>query len=170
MCAAAQGADLLGCAGVIDQGCPVSQIWVDADAAPRPCKDILYRAAQRRSVTVTLVANQWMQVPGGRVHFVQVPGGPDVADDYIAERCAPGDLVVTADIPLAARAVEKGATVVTHRGRHLDEDNVREALSVRDFHDGLRDVGVQTGGPAPYDDKVKQRFANTVDRWITSNG
>lgn len=147
----------------------MGQVWVDADAAPRPCKAILHRAAQRRRITVTLVANQWMQV-GTPMRFVQVPGGPDVADDYIAERCGEGDLVVTADIPLAARAVANGSLVITPRGRHLDEDNVREALSIRDFKDGLREVGVETGGPAPYDERVKQRFANALDRWITAHG
>ena len=141
-------------------------IWVDADAAPRPCKAILFKAAQKRRVDVVLVANGWQTVPGGRVSFVQVPGGPDVADDYIAERCAQGDLVITADIPLAARAVEKGAEVVTPHGRELDADSVGEALSVRDFNQELRDLGVMTGGPRPYDAKAKQRFANAVDRWI----
>lgn len=147
----------------------MGQVWVDADAAPRPCKAILLRAAQRRRITVTLVANQWMNIDAP-MRFVQVPGGPDVADDHIAEHCTSGDLVITADIPLAARAVEKGAVVITPRGRDLDEDNVREALSVRDFNDGLRDMGVQTGGPAPYDQRVKQRFANALDRWITAHG
>lgn len=141
-------------------------IWVDADAAPRPCKEILFRAAQRRGVDVVLVANGRQTVPGGRVAFVQVPGGPDVADDYIATRCGEGDLVVTADIPLAARAVDAGAEVVTPRGRELDRETVGEALSVRDFNDELRGLGVMTGGPAPYDDRAKQRFANALDRWI----
>ncbi len=141
-------------------------IWVDADAAPRPCKAILFKAAAKRSVDVILVANGWQTVPGGRVSFVQVPGGPDVADDYIAERCAKGDLVITADIPLAARAVEKGAEVLTPHGRELDADSVGEALSVRDFNQELRDLGVMTGGPRPYDGKAKQRFANALDRWI----
>lgn len=141
-------------------------IWVDADAAPRPCKAILFKAAQKRDVDVVLVANGWQTVPGGRISFVQVPGGPDVADDYIAERCARGDLVITADIPLAARAVERGAEVVTPHGRELDADSVGEALSVRDFNQELRNLGVMTGGPRPYDGKAKQRFANALDRWI----
>lgn len=141
-------------------------VWVDADAAPRACKEILFRAAQRRGVEVVLVANAWQSVPGGRVSFVQVPGGPDVADDYIAERCQRGDLVITADIPLAARAVEREAKVLTPRGRELDEDTVGEALSIRDFNDGMRELGVMTGGPRPYDAKAKQRFANAFDRWL----
>lgn len=141
-------------------------IWVDADAAPRPCKDILFKAAQKRRVEVVLVANGYQSVPGGPISFVQVPGGPDVADDYIAERCGKGDLVITADIPLAARAVEAGAEVLTPHGRELDGDTVREALSVRDFNQDLRDLGVMTGGPRPYDGKAKQRFANGLDRWI----
>ena len=145
-------------------------IWVDADAAPRPCKDVLFRAAQRRGVAVVLVANSPHHVPGGSISAIQVPGGPDVADDYIAERCGKTDLVITADIPLAARAVDRGATVITPRGRELDADSVGEALSLRDFHDELRQSGQMTGGPRPYDGKAKQRFANALDRWITANG
>lgn len=141
-------------------------VWVDADAAPRPCKAILFRAAQRRGVDVVLVANSFQSVPGGRITFVQVAGGPDVADDYIAERCGKGDLVITADIPLASRAVEAGAEVVTPHGRELDAETVGEALSMRDFNQELRDLGMMTGGPRPYDDKAKQRFANALDRWI----
>ncbi|MCA9541049.1 MAG: DUF188 domain-containing protein, partial [Myxococcales bacterium] len=125
-----------------------------------------FKAAQRREVDVVLVANSWQTVPGGRIAFVQVQGGPDVADDYIAARCGRGDLVITADIPLAARAVEAGAEVLTPTGRELDADSVGEALSLRDFHDSLRDVGVMTGGPRPYDNKASQRFANALDRWI----
>jgi len=146
--------------------CPMT-IWVDADAAPRPCKTILFKAARRRDIEVMLVANSYQSVPAaGRIGFIQVPGGADVADDYIAERCEAGDLVITADIPLAARAVEKGAQVLTPHGRELDADSVGEALSVRDFNQELRDMGMMTGGPKPYGDKAKQSFANALDRWI----
>lgn len=141
-------------------------IWVDADAAPRACKTILFKAAQTRGVEVVLVANSWQNVPGGPISFVQVPGGPDKADDHIAERCGPHDLVITADIPLAARAIEAGAEVVTPRGRELDADGIGHALTIRDFNEGLREVGVMTGGPRPYDGKVKQQFANALDRWF----
>ncbi|MCB9527449.1 MAG: YaiI/YqxD family protein [Myxococcales bacterium] len=143
-------------------------IWVDADAVPRPCRELLYRAAERRAVAVVLVANTPQSVPGGRITAVQVAGGPDVADDYIAARCGPDDLVITADIPLAARAVDRGAAVITPRGRPLDAESVGEALSLRDFHDELRTAGTMTGGPPPYDAKAKQQFANALDRWITA--
>lgn len=142
-------------------------IWVDADAVPRPCREILFRAAQSRAVDVILVANSAQPVPGGRITAVQVPGGADIADDYIAARCGPRDLVITADIPLAARAVDRGASVITPRGRPLDAETVSEALSLRDFHDDLRSSGLITGGPPPYDAKAKQLFANALDRWIT---
>ena len=145
-------------------------IWVDADATPRVVREILVRAADRREIEVLFVANRWMEEPKSvRANTHVVPQGQDVADDYIAERCKPGDLVITADIPLAARVVEAGGDVVTPRGRELDEDNVTEALSIRDFNDELRSFGVQTGGPAPFGDKAKQAFANALDRWITSS-
>lgn len=146
-------------------------IWVDADALPRAAREILVRAANNRQVDVVLVANRWQEQPrSARVSVVTVSAGADVADDHIAEHCDAGDLVVTSDIPLAARAVAKGAQVITSYGRELDEDNVREALSVRDFHDELREIGVQTSGPPPYDDATKRAFANALDRWITKHG
>ncbi len=104
-----------------------------------------------------------------RVSSVQVPRGPDSADDHIAEACEAGDLVITADIPLAARAVEKGAMVIRPRGYVLDEENVQEALSMRDFSTELRDVGVSTSGPPPFGPNDRQRFANALDRWVTKN-
>jgi uncharacterized protein YaiI (UPF0178 family) len=143
-------------------------VWIDADAAPGACKEVAFRAADRRKVMVVLVANRAQRIPRSAfLRFVQVSAGADVADDHIAASCEAGDLVVTADIPLAARAVERGAIVVTPTGEELTADNVRQRLSVRDFLDDLRGGGVMTGGPPPYGDKDKQRFANALDRWLT---
>jgi len=145
-------------------------IWIDADAAPRACKDILFRASQRRNVDLVLVANRWQQVPrSARIRFVRVGSGFDVADDYIATECAPGDLVITNDIPLAAQVIDKGATALRPRGELLDERNVRQRLGMRDFLDELRGAGVTTGGPPPFGDREKQQFANALDQWLTNN-
>lgn len=146
-------------------------IWVDADALPRAAKSILYRAARTRGVELVFVANGWLESSGlDNVDTVVVPHGPDEADDHIADHIEAGDLCITADIPLAARVVDKGAMAITPHGRELDEEIVGHALSLRDFHTELREAGVQTSGPAPYDETVKQRFANALDRWITSQG
>ena len=143
-------------------------IWIDADATPRAVKKIIVRASLKRDVDVVLVANRWMRKPRShRVSTVTVSAGQDVADDYIAEHCEAGDLVITADIPLAARVVERDAEVITPYGRELDEENVREALSIRDFNEELRDAGVMTGGPPPFGRTQKRDFANALDRWIT---
>ena len=145
-------------------------IWIDADAAPRACKDVLFRASQRRKVPLVLVANRWQQTPrSSRIRFVQVGKGFDVADDYIAEHCTAGDLVVTNDIPLAAQVIEKGARVLRPRGEELTEANVRQRLAMRDFKEELRASGVMTGGPPAYGDREKQRFSNALDRWLTRN-
>jgi uncharacterized protein YaiI (UPF0178 family) len=145
------------------------KIWVDADAAPNAVKEILVRASLKREVDVVLVANRWLQKPKSlRVSVVTVAQGADAADDYIVEQCAPGDMVITFDIPLAARAVEKGARVVTPHGKELDANNVRERLSGRDFSDYLRSIGVDTGGPAAFSNAHKQAFANALDRWLTA--
>lgn len=146
---------------------PPPQIWVDADACPGPIKDILFRAAERAKVPVTLVANQWLPTPGSRlIRALQVQGGYDAADDAIAERAGPGDLVVTQDIPLAARVLEKGAEAINPRGERFTGDNIAERLSVRDFMEELRGAGVQTGGPAAFNARDRQAFANQLDRWL----
>ena len=143
-------------------------IWVDADATPRPIKDLLFAAAERRGVPVIFVANSWLTVPSyGPLRFVQVAAGPDIADDYIAEHALPGDLVITADIPLAARVVPRGVAVLQPHGRVLDQESIDEALAVRDLKEALRDAGTMTGGPPPFSAKHKQHFANGLDRWIT---
>lgn len=142
-------------------------IWIDADAAPRACKEVLYRASDRRKLPLVLVANRWQQVPASsRITFVQVGKGFDVADDYIVDHCSAGDLVITNDIPLAAQVIEKGASVLRPRGEELTADNVRHQLSMRDFMDEMRGNGVMTGGPPAYGPKDKQSFANALDRWL----
>lgn len=147
------------------------QVWVDADACPGPVKQILFRAAERAQVPVTLVANQWLRTPTSRfVRALQVQGGFDAADDAIAERAAPGDLVVTQDIPLASRALAKGAEAVNPRGDRYTPDNIAERLSIRDFMDELRGAGVQTGGPAAFNARDRQAFANQLDSWLARRG
>ena len=143
-------------------------IWVDADGAPQAIKELVLRASERRRVEVVLVANRWIPKPKSRlVRTIQVGAGLDVADDYIAANCKPGDLVVTSDIPLAADVVDRGAEVLEFRGEMLTTENIRQRLSMRDFMDDLRANGVTTGGPAPLGPVDKQRFANALDRWLT---
>ncbi|MCK9488338.1 MAG: YaiI/YqxD family protein [Xanthomonadales bacterium] len=150
-----------------DAPSPTTQIWVDADACPVPIKDILFRAAERARVPLTLIANQWLCTPGSRfIRAVQVQGGFDAADDAIAERAGTGDLVVTQDIPLASRVLAKGAEALNPRGERFTPDNITERLSVRDFMQELRGAGVQTGGPAAFNARDRQAFANQLDIWL----
>ena len=143
------------------------KIWVDADACPRVIKEILYRAAQRRRVELVLVANQPLAVPRSpQIRAVTVPKGFDVADQAIAGWAEPGDLVVTADIPLAAAVVEKGVQALNPRGELYTADNVRQHLSMRNFMDTLRGAGVQTGGPEAFGQRDRQAFANQLDRLL----
>jgi uncharacterized protein YaiI (UPF0178 family) len=144
-----------------------SQVWVDADACPGAVKDILFRAAERARVQVTLVANQWLRTPPSRfIRALQVQGGFDVADSEIVDRVQPGDLVVTQDIPLAARVLDKGGIAVNPRGERYTADNMAERLSMRNFMEELRGAGVQTGGPATFNARDRQAFANQLDRWL----
>lgn len=145
------------------------KLWIDADAAPRDVKEIVYRAAKRLELETVLVANQRLPVPPGNafVSAVRVDGGPDVADRYIADHAEPRDVAVTADIPLAAILVEKGVVVVDPRGDEFTPENVGERLAVRDLLDGLRGSGVETGGARPYGPKDKQAFAGALDRVLT---
>jgi hypothetical protein len=146
-------------------------VWIDADAMPRAVREVLFKAASKRRVQMTFVANRALYgISGPTIKMIQVSAGSDVADDYIVEHCQKGDLVISADVPLAARAVELGALVLQPHGRVLDADNVEEHLSVRDFHESLRSGGVETGGPKPFGPAEKQRFANALDRWLTMNG
>lgn len=145
------------------------KIWVDADGCPRAVKEIVFRASQRRQVTTTLVANRPLATPPSKwITSIVVKAGLDVADDWIAQHVEPEDIVITSDIPLAARVVEKGATGINPRGEVYTADNVRARLSVRDFMHELRESGIETGGAPPFGPKDKQRFANALDRSLTS--
>jgi uncharacterized protein YaiI (UPF0178 family) len=145
------------------------KLWVDADAAPRDVKDIVFRAAERLSLPTIFVANQRVQIPLGTsfISAERVDGGPDVADRHIAAAAQSGDVAITADIPLAAALVATGVVVLDHRGDELTAQNVGERLSVRDFMTELRSGGVETGGPKPYSTRDKQAFASALDRVLT---
>lgn len=145
------------------------KLWIDADAAPRDVKEIVYRAAKRLELETVLVANRRLEVPPGNafVSVVRVDGGPDVADRHIADHASPGDVAVTADIPLAAILVEKSVRVIDPRGDEFTPDSIGERLAVRDFMDGLRGAGVETGGARPFGPKDKQAFAGALDRVLT---
>ncbi|QDT94979.1 YaiI/YqxD family protein [Gimesia aquarii] len=145
------------------------QIWVDADACPIEIKELLFRAAKRTKIKVTLVANQPLHTP--RSEFIDsllVPAGLNVADQRIVELTQPGDLVITADIPLAADVVAKGGQALNPRGTLYTEANIGERLAVRDLMDDLRGEGQITGGPANFSAKDRQAFANQLDRWLTA--
>ncbi|MGE4506107.1 MAG: YaiI/YqxD family protein [Desulfovibrionaceae bacterium] len=147
------------------------RIWVDADACPVAVKEVLYKVSARRNVRVTFVANSWLTLPSQPlVDMLQVPGGFNEADDEIVRLVEPGDLVVTADIPLADRIVEKGATGLNPRGELYTEENVKELLRMRNLMDELRSGGMAAGGPAPYGPKHKQEFTNQLDRFLTRSG
>lgn len=144
---------------------PMPRIWIDADACPREVKELVFRAGERLNTPVVVVANKAMFVPPAAViSMVQVAGGPDVADDHIVSNALAGDLAITADVPLAARLVDKGVTVLNPRGEEYDRENIGERLSVRDFLTEARENGIVTGGPKAYGPKDKQRFANALDR------
>lgn len=145
------------------------KLWIDADAAPRDVKDIVFGAAKRLELETLLVANQRLYVPPGNpfVAPIRVEGGPDVADRYIIDHADSGDLAITADIPLAAELVAKGVLVVDPRGEEFTPENIGERLSVRNFMDGLRSTGVETGGPPPRTAREKRLFAATLDRVLT---
>jgi len=142
-------------------------IWVDADACPRAVKDILYRVAERTEITVIFVANQRLRLPPSTfIHLIQVGQGADIADDEIADKCEVGDLIITADIPLAARIVEKGALALDPRGTLYDKTNIGQILDIRNFMDTLRGSGVETGGPNSFGQRERMKFANELDRFI----
>ena len=143
------------------------KIWVDADACPKAVKEILYRVAERTEISVTLVANSPLHLPRSSfIHLIQVGSGADIADDEIADKCEAGDLIITADIPLAARVVEKGAQALDPRGTIYDKNNIGQILSMRNFMDELRGSGVETGGPSGFGQKEKFKFANALDKII----
>ncbi|HEB91983.1 MAG TPA: YaiI/YqxD family protein [Gammaproteobacteria bacterium] len=147
------------------------QIWVDADACPKVIKDILFRAAERVKVPMTLVANQPLRTPPSRfIKSVQVGAGFDVADNYIVQQLNAGDLVITADIPLAAEVIEKGGQAINPRGELYTTENIRQRLTMRDFMDQMRASGVDTGGPPSFNHGDRQAFANQLDRLLTASG
>ena len=140
------------------------RIWVDADACPVVIKEILFRAAKRTGVQLTLVANQFIRVPKSpSVKTIQVRAGFDVADNEIVKRCSSGDLVITTDIPLAAEVIDKGAYALSPRGEMYTSDDIRARLTMRDFMDTLRASGIDTGGPPTLSQSDRQCFANHLD-------
>lgn len=146
------------------------KIWVDADACPGVIKEILFRAAERTGLQMMLVANHAMRIPPSRyIQFLQVGSGFDVADNEIVKRLDAGDLVITADIPLAAEVIEKGGHAINPRGELYTVDNIRERLVMRDFMDTLRASGIDTGGPAPLNQSDRKYFANQLDAFLTKH-
>jgi uncharacterized protein YaiI (UPF0178 family) len=144
-------------------------IWVDADACPKVIKEILFRAAERVGVELTLVANQPVSVPPSRlIRSIQVGSGFDVADNLIVQRMSQGDLVITADIPLAAEVIDKGGLALNPRGELYTSENIRQRLNMRDFMDTLRGSGIQTGGPPALSQSDRQAFANQLDRLLAA--
>jgi uncharacterized protein len=142
-------------------------IWVDADACPAVIKDILYRAAERAKIRMTLVANQFLRTPPSpHIRALQVPRGFDVADSHIVRELQAGDLVITADIPLAADVIAKGGHALNPRGELYTPDSIAERLALRNYLDELRGSGVITGGPAALDPADRKRFADQLDRFL----
>ncbi len=144
------------------------EIWVDADACPAVIKEILFKAAERTQVLITLVANQHLRIPPSHyIKFIRVSSGLDVADNEIVKRLKADDLVITADIPLAAEVIEKGGLALNPRGELYTVDNIRARLNMRDFMDSLRSNGIDTGGPTALSKSDRQSFANKLDTLLT---
>ena len=144
------------------------KIWVDADACPVVIKDILFRAADRTGLQLTLVANRPVRIPSSpTIKFLQVSSGFNVADNEIVNRLTTGDLVITSDIPLAAEAIEKGGRALNPRGELYTPENIKERLNIRDFMESLRSSGIDTGGPAALNKKDTQSFANALDQLLS---
>ena len=143
------------------------RIWVDADACPIVIKEVLYRAANRAKVSVILIANEMLRVPPSPwIRALQVPAGFDVADQRIVQEATQGDLVITSDIPLASQVIAKGALVLDSRGELMDQGNIEGRLTMRNFMEGLRNSGVDTGGPSGLSKSDVQAFANQLDRLL----
>jgi len=143
------------------------KIWVDADACPVVVKEILFRAAERTNIQTTLVANHFLKIPPSKViNFIQVSSGFDVADNVIVKQVTKGDLVITADIPLAAEVIEKGCLALNPRGELYSKSNIKQRLNMRDFMDTLRSSGVHTGGAPPMSQADRQAFANNLDKLL----
>jgi uncharacterized protein YaiI (UPF0178 family) len=147
------------------------KIWVDADACPNPIKDILFRAAERTGIALTLIANHALEVPRSRhITFLRVAPGFDVADNEIVKRLASGDLVITSDIPLAAEIIEHQGQALSPRGELFTSDNIKARLTMRDLMESLRASGIDSGGQAPLNQADRKAFANQLDRIISRNG
>jgi len=143
-------------------------LYIDADACPRPVKELIFKASLKRRVPVIMVANRLSDTPRTRwIKPVVVPAGPDEADAYIVDHCNPGDLVITADVPLASQVLAKGAMAIDHRGKEFNQNNIRERLAMRDFSADLREAGIDTPGPKAFTPKDKEGFANALDRSLT---
>jgi uncharacterized protein YaiI (UPF0178 family) len=144
-----------------------ASIWVDADACPKVIKEILFRAAERTGITVTLVANQPLTIPRiPSLRLLQVASGFDVADNEIVRRVAPGDLVITADVPLAAEIIAKGGDALNPRGERYSPDTIRGVLNMRDFMDTMRASGEVGGGPPALTQADRNAFASHLDKWL----
>ncbi len=144
------------------------KIWVDADACPIVIKEILFKAAERTQIQLTLVANQYIRTPPSKfLSSLQVSSGFDVADDEIVKRCSAGDLVITSDIPLADEVIEKGGAALSPRGELFTKENIKPRLNIRDFMDTMRSSGVNSGGPPPLNQSDRQAFANHLDKILT---
>ena len=143
------------------------QIWIDADACPKVVKEILFRASQRTKTPIIMVANQYIPKPASAlIKTVQVSQGFDEADNYIVDNVTAGDLVITADIPLASDAIEKGAHVINPRGEEYTKENIKQRLNMRDFMEQMRSIGEASGGPPPLNQSDRQQFANALDRLL----
>jgi len=146
------------------------QIWVDADACPVVIRDIICRAAKRKQMMATFVANQNIPLPSSPfLTMLQVPQGFDIADDEIVKRASAGDIVITSDIPLASEVLEKDAYVLTSRGERYTQNNIKARLNMRDFMETMRSSGVQTGGPPPLNHRDRQTFANSLDQLLAKH-
>jgi len=144
------------------------KIFIDADAIPGAIRDILFRASEKNRIQTTVVANQRLKLPDSNyISGIEVPSGPDAADDLIVELVSSGDLVITADIPLADRVISRGAYVLNHRGEFYDMHNIKERLTMRNLMEDLRSIGIDTGGQGPLSHKDRNIFAGQLDRFIT---
>jgi len=144
------------------------KLWIDADACPNQVKEIMFKAANRKKIQLTLVANQYIKIPNSPyITMTQVESGFDVADDYIVAQVQPNDLVITSDIPLADELITKGAQVLTSRGEAFTPQNIKQKLNMRDFMETMRSSGIQSGGPPPLNAQDIQQFANALDRYLS---
>lgn len=145
----------------------MTTIWVDADATPKAVREIICRAAIRTETTTRFVANHMIPLPPSPfIKCVQVEAGFDVADNFIVQQAGQSDLVITQDIPLAAEVMENQVEAINNRGEPYSPETIRQKLNMRDFMDTMRSSGIQSGGPAPFSDRDKQSFANSLDRWL----